>query len=228
MTNTENLYGSGKFTEIMQSVKLTTIKKITAEEVEFYPSEERFDIHGQLRKFMKGKNILKERKTHRLGGDFVVPNSRELLWQGSSEKTADMLFNALAEFSEKTKISFLVNYHSVEEEEFNGEKKPVITFHPEVIINGKRLINDFPDIDLNRRYIVLEGWKLQDITYSKTEALPEPETLRAVVKKLCSKMLSALDKYFNVDYRVSLLFGTAKNEYTGLAPAVRHALINKF
>ena len=139
-----------------------------------------------------------------------------------------MLFNALAEFSEKSKISFLVNYHSVEEEEINGEKKLVITFHPEVIINGKRLINDFPDIDLNRRYIVLDGWKLQDITYSKTEALPEPETLRAVVKKLCSKMLSALDKYFNVDYRVSLLFGTAKNEYTGLAPAVRHALINKF
>ena len=228
MTNMESLYGSGKFTEIMQSVKLTTIKKITAEEVEFYMSEERFDIHGQLRKFMKGKNILKERKSPRIGGDFVVPNSRELLWQGSSEKTADMLFNALAEFSEKTKISFLVNYHSVEEEEFNGEKKPVITFHPEVIINGKRLINDFPDIDLNRRYIVLDGWKLVDITYSKTEVLPEPETLRAVVKKLCSKMLSALDKYFNVDYRVSLLFGTAKNEYTGLAPAVRHALINKF
>lgn len=228
MTNTESLYDSGKFTEIMQSVKLTAIKKITAEEVEFYTSEERFDIHGQLRKFMKGKNILKERKTHRLGGDFVEPNSCELLWQGSSEKTADMLFNALAEFSEKSKISFLVNYHSVEEEEVNGEKKPVITFHPEVIINGKRLINDFPDIDLNRRYIVLDGWKLLDITYSKTEAIPEPETLRAVVKKLCSKMLSALDDYFNVDYRVSLLFGTAKNEYTGLAPAVRHALINKF
>ena len=107
MTNMESLYGSGKFTEIMQSVKLTAIKKITAEEVEFYTSEERFDIHGQLRKFMKGKNILKERKSLRIGGDFPVPNSRELFWQGSSEKTADMLFNALAEFSEKTKISFL-------------------------------------------------------------------------------------------------------------------------
>ena len=228
MTKVENLFVLGKLEGIMQSVRLTPVKTITSDHVDFYSSEERFDIHGQLRKFMKGKNILKERKTLRLGGDFAVPNSRELLWQGSSEKTADMLFNALAEFSEKSKISFLVNYHSVEEEEINGEKKPVITFHPEVIINGKRLINDFPDIDLNRRYIVLEGWKLVDITYSKTEALPEPETLRAVVKKLCSKMLSALDKYFNVDYRVSLLFGTAKNEYTGLAPAVRHALINKF
>lgn len=228
MSNMASLYGSGKFTEIMQSVKIIAIKKITADEVEFYTSEERFDIHCELRNFMKDKNILKERKSLRLGGDFVLPNSRELLWQGSSEKTADMLFNTLAEFSEKSKSSFLVNYHSVEEEEINGEKKPVITFHPEVIINGKRLINDFPDIDLNRRYIVLDDWKLVDITYSKTEALPEPETLRAVVKKLCSKMLSALDKYFNVDYRVSLLFGTAKSEYTGLAPAVRHALINKF
>ena len=67
-----------------------------------------------------------------------------------------------------------------------------------------------------------------DITYSNPDSAPEPESLRAVVKKLCSKMLSALDKYFNVDYRVSLVFGTAKSEYTGLAPAVRHALINKF
>ncbi len=30
MTNMESLYGSGEFTEIMQSVKLTAIKKITA------------------------------------------------------------------------------------------------------------------------------------------------------------------------------------------------------
>ena len=57
MTNMESLYGSGKFTEIMQSVKLRAIKKITAEEVEFYTSEEHFDIHGQLRKFMEGKKV---------------------------------------------------------------------------------------------------------------------------------------------------------------------------
>ena len=139
MTNMESLYGSGKFTEIMQSVKFTAIKKITAEEVEFYTSEERFDIHSQLRKFMKGKNILKEIKSLRLGGAFLVPNSRELLWQGSSEKTADMLFNALAEFSEKSKISFLVNYHSVEEEEINGEKKPVITKCKENFFSKKLL-----------------------------------------------------------------------------------------
>ena len=93
MTNMESLYGSGKFTEIMQSVKLTAIKKITAEEVEFYTSKERFDIHGQLRKFMKGKNILKERKSLRIGGNFAVPNSLELLWQGSSEKTADITYS---------------------------------------------------------------------------------------------------------------------------------------
>ncbi len=139
MSNMASLYGSGKFTEIMQSVKIIAIKKITADEVEFYTSEERFDIHCELQNFIKGKNILKKRKSLRIGGDFVLPNSREILWQGSSEKTADMLFNALAEFSEKSKISFLVNYHSVEKEEINGEKKPVITFHPEVIIDGKRL-----------------------------------------------------------------------------------------
>ena len=58
MTNMESLYGSGKFTEIMQSVKLTEIKKISAEEVEFYTSEERFGIHGQLRKFMRKEKLI--------------------------------------------------------------------------------------------------------------------------------------------------------------------------
>lgn len=111
---------------------------------------------------------------------------------------------------------------------FSGSRSIYFSFHPEAIINGNRLINDFPDIDLNRRYIVLEGWKLVDITYSKPDSAPEPESLRAVVKKLCSKMLSALDKYFNVDYRVSLVFGTAKSEYTGLAPNIREAPIKTF
>ena len=57
MTNMESLYGSGTFTELMQSVKLTAIKKITAEELEFYTSEEHSDIHGQLRKLLQGKKI---------------------------------------------------------------------------------------------------------------------------------------------------------------------------
>ena len=69
---------------------------------------------------------------------------------------------------------------------------------------------------------------ITDITYSKPDSAPEPESLRAVVKKICSKMLSALDKYFNVDYRVSLVFGSAKSEYTGLAPNIREALIKTF
>ena len=71
MTNMESLYGSGKFTEIMQSIKLTSIKKITADEVEFCSREERFDIHCELRNFMKDKNILKERKSLRIGGDSI-------------------------------------------------------------------------------------------------------------------------------------------------------------
>ena len=70
MTNMESLYGSGKFTEIMQSVKLTEIKKISAEEVEFYTSEERFDIHSQLRKFMEGKKYPKGKKNSSSGRSF--------------------------------------------------------------------------------------------------------------------------------------------------------------
>ena len=34
------------------------------------------------------------------------------------------------------------------------------------------LINDFPCMELNRRYIVIDGWKLVDITYSKPDSAP--------------------------------------------------------
>ncbi len=235
MTSIEKLYVSGKNEGIIQSVRLTPIKKITADEIEFYSGDEKMGIDFALGKFLKDKDILIKGKHLSTGGNFCVRNYRHLLWHGSSEKTADSLFNELAAFSKEAKINFLVNYHCVQEEDVNGEKRPVIIFHPEVIINGKRLINDFPDIDLNRRYIVLGKWQLQDITYRHPERPdkpsdenPAPVKLKNAAREICRKMLTALDDYFNVDYRVSLLFGVAKNEYTGLAPDVRKAIINAF
>ena len=183
MTKTADLFIFGKLDGIYQSVKLTPLKKITADEVEFYSGDEKMDMDVSLWKFMKDRDILVAGKKLRM--TIAEINKHALLWQGSSERTADGLFNALADFSKKSKINFLVNYHSAEEEEIHGEKKPVLTFHPEVIIDGKRLINDFPDIDLNRRYIVLEGWKLLDITYSKSDSLPAPERFKDVVQKIC-------------------------------------------
>ena len=185
MTKEVELFIFGNLDGIYQAVKLTPLKKITADEVEFYPGDERMDINASLRAFMKDKDLLIEGKSLRTGRS----NSRSLLWQGSSEKTSDSLFNALAAFSEKSKINFLVNYHSVEKEEINGEKKPVITFHPEFIMDGKRLINDFHDIELNRRYIVLGQWELQDITCIKPDSTPEPESFEAVIKNLFDKTL---------------------------------------
>ena len=34
------------------------------------------------------------------------------------------------------------------------------------------LINEFSDMELNRRYIVIDGWKLVDITYSNPDSAP--------------------------------------------------------
>ena len=180
-----NLFG--KIEGIYQNVKITPLKKITADEVEFFTSEEKFDMHSEFRRFMKDKNILKEGKSN-----------------------------------------FLLNYHCAEEEEINAEKKIVLTFHPEVIINGKRLINDFPDVDLNRRFILLEERKVQDITYQDCGVKSEPVLFGEACRQVCEKTFASLDKYFNVDYNVSLVFGTAKREYTGLAPEVRKALAKKF
>ena len=222
MTKTADLFIFGKLDGIYQSVKITPLKKITADEVEFYSGDEKVDIDVSLWKFMKDRDILVAGK--RLHMAIAESNKRALLWQGSSERTADGLFNALADFSKKSKINFLVNYHSAEEEEIHGEKKPVLTFHPEVIIDGKRLINDFPDIDLNRRYIVLEDWKLLDITYSKSDSLPAPERFKDAVQKICEKTLVSLDDYFNVDYGFPCSLALPKVNTQALCPMfVRHS-----
>ena len=217
-----NLFG--KIEGIYQNVKITPLKNITADEVEFFASEEKFDMYSEFRRFMKDKNILKEGKNLNFSENFC----NKLLWQGSSEKTADALFNALADFSVAKKINFLLNYHCAEEEEINAEKKIVLTFHPEVIINGKRLINDFPDVDLNRRFILLEECKVQDITYLDCGVKSEPVLFGEACRQVCEKTFASLDKYFNVDYNVSLVFGTAKREYTGLAPEVKKSIMEKF
>ena len=104
-----NLFG--KIEGIYQNVKITPLKKITADEVEFFSSEEKFDMYSEFRRFMKDKNILKDGKSLYFSENFC----NKLLWQGSSEKTADALFNALADFSAAKKINFLLNYHCAEE-----------------------------------------------------------------------------------------------------------------
>ena len=220
MTQHADLFLSGKLEDIYQNVKVTPLKKITAENIELFDGGEKMDIETRLAAFMKDKNILIDGKRLHLAGN----NNRMILWLGSSEKTVDLLFNALAVFSTAFKINFLVNYHCAEMKEVNGEQQPVLTFHPEVIIDGHRLINDFPDIDLNRRFVVLGEWKVLDITYSRPDVTPSPVSFSDACRKVCEKTFESLDDYFNVDYRVSLLYGTVKTEYTGLSPEVRKAL----
>ena len=103
MTKTADLFIFGKLDGIYQSVKLTPLKKITADEVEFYSGDEKMDMDVSLWKFMKDRDILVAGK--RLRMTIAEINKRALLWQGSSERTADGLFNALADFSKKSKIN---------------------------------------------------------------------------------------------------------------------------
>lgn len=87
-----NLFG--KIEGIYQNVKITPLKNITADEVEFFASEEKFDMYSEFRRFMKDKNILKEGKNLNFSENFC----NKLLWQGSSEKTADALLMHLLIF----------------------------------------------------------------------------------------------------------------------------------
>ena len=80
----------------------------------------------------------------------------------------------------------------------------------------------------NRRFILLEERKVQDITYLDCGVKSEPVLFGEACRQVCEKTFASLDKYFNVDYNVSLVFGTAKREYTGLAPEVKKSIMEKF
>ena len=58
MTKTADLFIFGKLDGIYQSVKIIPLKKITADEVEFYSGDEKMDMDVSLWQFMKDRDIL--------------------------------------------------------------------------------------------------------------------------------------------------------------------------
>ena len=195
--------------KIYQYVSVTAFDKLTCNEFIPYPAEKinPFDDNDDdlwadfryfqegLNVFLKEKNLLEENTNFRLGmNNKSVKNRSSLLWQGSSEKTAEMFFDALTEYSVKSDTGFIVNYYCAQKREFeNLEKKPLVTFHPEIIMNGKRLVNDIETVSLNRTYLALGDCKLQYIT-DKTNA--DKLTFTQAQNKVCKLMLSSLNHYF--------------------------------
>ena len=78
MTKTADLFIFGKLDGIYQSVKITPLKKITADEVEFYSGDEKMDMDVSLWKFMKDRDILVAGKKLRM--TIAEINKRVLLW----------------------------------------------------------------------------------------------------------------------------------------------------
>ncbi len=181
------LFSGNSDGNVFQCVSVCAFEKLTCNEFIPYPKANMnlFDDNDDdlwadfrlfqegLNEFLKEKNILVKNEKIRLGmNNKSIKNKNSLLWQGTSEKTAGMLFDALTEYSIKSDTGFIVNYYCARESEFNNhEKKTIITFHPEVIMNGKRLVND----DTNS----------------------ETVTLKEAQNKVCNFMLSSLNHYFS-------------------------------
>ena len=232
-----------------QTVKITVVKKLVWNEVVFLRSwknvEKVRDIISQA--FFENGLIAKDVKI-RLGYYF----SKLTFWEGH-EKTHDKICNVLAEVSKKTDLGFIVNYCCWEDFLGSGVFIPLgeLHFHPEMIIYGKRLINDYPDICLNRTYFNISHGLLIDCdTRDKTlvdELLAHGEGLdywakfseeellkKGLVlyedaeKKICNEMLDSLNKYFQVDYSVDVIFGLTKQDYEGLCADIRRQVVAKF
>ncbi|MBO4639229.1 MAG: hypothetical protein J5710_05680 [Treponema sp.] len=145
--------------EIRQYIKITPLEKLSASECVRIRGEKRHEFDKRLSKFLANKNILVKDKK-------LVPGKRWdlLIWQGSEEKTLNKLTSALADFSVKENISFLINYSIKSSRSDIADGTTITTFYPEIIMNGKLLIHDFNNPELNRRFLKIDQHMVIDIT----------------------------------------------------------------
>ena len=232
-----------------QTVKITAVKKLVWNEIEFVHGIEAVELVSSVisQAFFENGLIAKDEKIS-LGKYF----SNLAYWDGH-EETADKLCNVLAEVSKKTDLGFIVNYCCWEDFMGNGLFLPLgeLHFHPELIMYGKRLINDYPDIRMNRTYFdITHGLLIDCGTRDKTllnELYAHGEGLDYWTKfsdeelmekglvlyedaeqRVCNEMLDSLKKHFQVDYSVDVIYGNTKQDYEGLCDDVRRQILERF
>lgn len=242
-----------------QNLKITPVKKLVWNEVIFAVSvEERARLSVIITKALIEKGIMES------GEKFVIERmSHNLKMVGSHQNTADIIFEALAGISKATGYGFIVNYSSLEDyhdevEDDEGEHGgglflPLsdVNFHPELILNGHRLINDFPDINLNRSCFGIVHGLLVDRTRADQALAEEVKSHREgleywskfsdeeliekglvyydqLEREICSEMLDSLNKYFQVNYVVDVIYGITKQDNLGLCEEIRQKIIARF
>ena len=169
------------------------------------------------------------------------------------KETAQTIFDVFTEISQQTGYGFIINFSSQSDFLGSGLMIPLgeLHFHPELILEGRRLINDLPDVNLNRTFFYLSKGFLVDCgRRDKTlvnEVLAHREGLdywakfsdeelkqKGLIqfadaeKMICSEMLDSLNKYFHVEYAVDVVYGLTKQDYEGLSIEVRNQILEKW
>lgn len=243
-----NVYGE-TMDDFICLVKITAVKKLVWNEVIFV--EEKTEVK-ELSDLIRGafyQNELLE-KDESISVNTVCHNINLI---ENHKETAQTIFDVLAEISQQTGYGFIVNFSSQTDFLGSGLMLPLgeLYFHPEVILEGRRLINDLPDVNLNRLcFSLIKDFLVDCSRKDKTlvnEVLAHREGLdywakfseeelqkKGLVrfteeeKMICSEMLDSLNKYFQVDFISDEKSGLINQSGQGLSGEVREKILECF
>ncbi len=235
--------------DFYQMLKITPVIKLTWNEVIFLEDKTELSILSEkITKSFFEKGIIERGEKVEVGEANYNINLIE-----NHKITAEEIFTALEEFSKQNGIGFIVN-HRVQEDYFDfglflqlGD----VHFHPEVILDGKRLVNDFQNKNLNRFCFDLIHGFLVDCAQSDKTLVEEVKAHREgldywaqfsdeelikkglvsyeqIEKTICNGMLVFLGKYFQMSYNVDVIYGMTKDDYDGIKQDVREKICKRF
>ena len=214
-------------------VKITAVKKLVWNEVLFVDDKAELDALSQkITELFFKKGIIEKDEAINL-----AKKNHNINLIGSHKDTAEEIFTALEEFSKESGLGFIVNF--ICQEDFMGSGLFIqlgdVNFHPELILDGRRLINDFPGVNLNRSYFdLLYGLMVNCSKNDKTlvnEVLSHREGLdywaQFSEEELVKKGLVYHDEAENLICKNMLDFLNGKSS-EGLCEEVRIKIIEKF
>ena len=243
-----NVYGE-TMDDFICLVKITAVKKLVWNEVIFVEDIMELDaLSAKITELFFKRGIIEKDESIRLS-----QRNRNINLIGNHQDTAEEIFTALEDFSKESGLGFIVNFSCQEDFMGNGLFISLgdLHFHPELILDGRRLINDFPDANLNRVYLdiyhdLMVDCSTKDKTlvnevFSHGEGMDywqqfSDEELEKkgfvhhdqAEKLICTNMLDSLNRYFQVDYTADVSKGLCKQTVQGLCEDVRLKILEKF
>lgn len=243
-----NVYGE-TMDDFICLVKITAVKKLVWNEVIFVDDMVELDaLSAKITELFFKRGIIEKYESIRLS-----QRNRNINLIGNHQDTAEEIFTALEDFSKESGLGFIVNFICQEDFMANGLFISLgdVHFHPELILDGRRLINDFPDANLNRVYLDIYHDLMVDCsTKDKTlvnEVLSHEEGIdywrqfsdEELVQKgfvyhdqaekvICTNMLDSLNRYFQVDFTSDAKSGLINQTGEGLNEDVRKKIFERY